>query len=209
MNRLLTITAAEWASVQDGTLWLVRPKRGEEWTMGPDPQKVADLPPVEFVQVCAPCETCGDQRIATSGGPGYFKGGRLHHRAGGQTIMEIRCPDCRIELVGPCPHEEWLGEPHQMCHRCGQFTDDWGWAGGVNQRIVTIGHAYAVGKPLPIAWGVCDLSVPFVGVWRPPYPPTVLFLDPDEDGTPIDLAHAGPVEWLVGKWAIRLEVVGS
>ena len=217
MNRLLTITAAEWASVTDGTLWLVRPKRGEEWTMGPDPQKVADLPPVEFVQVCAPCETCGDQRIATSGGPGYFKGGRLHHRAGGQTIMEIRCPDCRIELVGPCPDcggDGWTAEHdsscdgYERCYALGcpvqvqcascQFTG-----------IATLGHAYAVGKPLPIAWGVCDLSVPFVGVWRPPYPPTVLFLDPDEDGTPIDLAHAGPVEWLVGKWAIELRVVGS
>ena len=188
MTRQLTITAAEWASVQDGTLWLVA-RGNEHWLMAPDePKLISATPPVEFVQACAPCETCGDQRIAASGGPGYFKDGRLHHLAGGQTIMEIRCPDCHIELVGPCPHEEWLGEPHQMCHRCGQFTDDWGWAGGVNQRTITFGHAYAVGEPLLLHdW-------PGVGI---------------SPGMLKALAHYGPPEEQIGKWAIELWVVGS
>ncbi len=83
--------------------------------------------PVEFVQACAPCETCGDQRIAVSGGPGYFKGGKLRHRAGGQTVMEIDCPACRIELVGPCEIDGCRWSPHR-----------------------TLGYAYAVGQPLPI-----------------------------------------------------------
>ena len=48
MTRRLTITAAEWASVQpDGTLWLVR--QGGQ-------------PPAELVQACVPCVTCGDNR---------------------------------------------------------------------------------------------------------------------------------------------------
>ena len=188
--RQLTTTAAEWASIRtEGdpatfsatggrmvrTLWLVA-RGNEHWLMAPDePKLISATPPVEFVQACAPCETCGDQRIATSGGPGYFKGGRLHHLAGGQTVMEIRCPDCCIELVGPCPYERdhtWLTD----CVNCS------------NSGTITLGHAYAVGEPLLLHdW-------PGMGI---------------SPGMLKALAHYGPPESLVGKWAIRLWVVPS
>lgn len=85
MTRQLTITAAEWASVTDGTLWLVR-ERTDEWTW---------LPPAEFVQACAPCARCQDTRTI--------------HR----TTFPTPCPYCHIELVGPCPtcavRHRWCG----------------------------------------------------------------------------------------------------
>ena len=191
MNRRLTITAAAWAS-QDaqGRLWLVG-ERDDEWTW---------LPPAEFVQACAPCETCHDTT-----------GSNVQH--GEFTRWDLgTCPSCRIELVGVCPtcsgdtsaedHPcaksqrdgqhcncswendichwcglEWLGDGEVSCPTC---------PGGIG--TVTLGHAYAVGEPLLLHdW-------PGMGI---------------SPGMLKALAHAGPVEWLVGKWALRLEVVGS
>lgn len=191
----INLTAAEWASVQpDGTLWLAR----EGVSDIPLPYLPYHNPPAEFVQACAPCETCGDQRIAVSGGPGYFKGGKLRHRAGGQTVMEIHCPACRIELVGPCEIDGCRWSPHR-----------------------TLGYAYAVGQPLPI------VQVPFLSVRQTPFDfahghtgPLIevtqngrVLLWTHHDGGFRDItaafAHYGPPETLVGRWAIQLRVVGS
>jgi len=179
--RTLTITAAEWASVQDGTLWLVR----EGWPEGYE-SVVSPVPPVEFVQACAPCEACDGTCFV------IFRNGDLSETYYGPTP----CPDCRIELVGPCPDcggDGWTAEHdsscdgYERCYALGcpvqvqcascQFTG-----------IATLGHAYAVGEPLLLHdW-------PGMGI---------------SPGMLKALAHAGPVEWLVGKWALRLEVVGS
>lgn len=232
VTRQLTTTAAEWASIRtEGdpatfsatggrmvrTLWLVA-RGNEHWLMAPDePKLISATPPVEFVQACAPCETCGDQRIATSGGPGYFKGGRLHHLAGGQTVMEIRCPDCCIELVSPCllcgGSGRTLGGP------LGEDVGDCRCA--MTEGLIVFGHAYAVGSPLPIIRGWArpdgDSSGDVLSVWKGHYGPDVV-MQRAWNATAIQtqyadrtaaLAHAGPVEWLVGKWAIELRVVGS
>ncbi len=214
MKRQLTITAAEWASIRtEGdpatfsatggrmvrTLWLVA-RGNEHWLMAPDePKLISATPPVEFVQACAPCETCGDQRIAASGGPGYFKGGRLHHLVGGQTVMEIRCPNCRIELVGPCPNCPAVGK----CAVCGD-------KGIYTNGTVILGHAYAVGQPLPIRRQHPFAPFGGAGGYVVAWSGCVQFWTHGEVfGLTGRLAHYGPPESLVGRWALQLAVVGS
>jgi len=170
--RNLTITAAEWASVTDGTLWIVR--EGEH----PDCDRTypcihaAPDEPAEFVAACAPCETCDDTRNLRHFDP---------------------CPDCRIELVGPCvicademPTHNPIGPYCTHTRR-------------------TLSYAYAVGQPLPIIHLVHAL------VGQPSWP-NVQINGPDcvthSDGPDLAaaLAHYGPLESLVGKWALQLAV---
>ena len=184
--RTLTITAAEWASVRDGSLWLV-----QEADVG---QGGLLYPPVEFVEACAPCETCGNARRRT-----------VRDLSGVETFG-VPCPDCRIELVGPCPTCNGGGmiahcgrtdngsdgpcvlAPHAdnfPCYGEGDVASDWspvswcdcgicscgshqawtdqGPCGFCHERprpgTVTLGFAYAVGEPLPI-WGFAPLHGP-------------------------------------------------
>ena len=205
MTRQLTITAAEWASVQDGTLWLVREgddcacsSDGGTWAGGggfalscPICHDADSVPPAEFMQTAAPCVPSAPWHERAHAGcnylPGHFSGGALYCNKCGWAAP---CPDCRIELVGPS--DACLNPDPMHC-------------------AVTLGHAYPVGSPLPIY----DLSdqghiwpaLVILGIHRIIYAESATSESWLADGDL--LAHAGPVEWLVGKWAIELRVVGS
>ena len=203
MSRTLTITATEVPAVQtalatDGTLWLVAPAMKRlDATSG----KFEWLPPVEFVQACAPCETCKDERGQVT-----------------RWTQEWRpCPDCRIELVSPCllcgGSGRTLGGP------LGEDVGDCRCA--MTEGLIVFGHAYAVGSPLPIIRGWArpdgDSSGDVLSVWKGHYGPD-LVMQRAWNATAIQtqyadrtaaLAHYGPSESLVGKWAIELRVVGS
>lgn len=195
MTRTLTITAAEWASVQDGTLWLVR--EGREFYDMATRLYHPSLPPVEFTLACAPCETCdGDCRLVNLGrfGPPYAP-----------------CPDCRIELVRPCLSgcDGWgvifCGDDDDIGDACDGECEGNG--------TVTLGHAYAVGQPLPIPpmpdhmadessytcdWGHCSEHTV---TWRWAFD-LHEWLSVCEDHA----AQVGPPATLVGKWAQQLAV---
>lgn len=130
MNRLLLLTPDEWESRNAGRLRLVR---AGDW---PKACPLADptdcngehcdcplSPPAEFVQACAPCETCRGTRVV------------LVERDNGG--IPAPCPDCRIELVGPCPKCEGVGS----CRLCGRSA---GWPAA----RFTLGYGYAVGPPV-------------------------------------------------------------
>lgn len=182
MIRTLSITATEWASVTDGRLWLVRggddcecSSDGGTWAGGggfvllpcPVCHDADSAPPAEFVQACAPCETCHE--------------GRLWVQTAPDDMLDTgACPDCRIKLLGPC----YQGDPNGL-----HF----------------LGYAYPVGEPLPIYGDGNPLR-------REPH----LYVSKNgvvwfasEAGSveaTARLAHCGPPESLVGKWALQLEV---
>ena len=190
MTRQLTITAAEWASVQpDGTLWIVREAGWPKACPLADPTACngehCDCPlgpPVEFVQACAPCARCKDTRV-------------IHAET-----FPTPCPYCRVELVGPCPTCKGMGAAKfRNCTICDA------------RGTVTLGYAYAIGQPLPIQHG----DTPFNpdpaeaihvarvnGRWKVGYRKgTTIYTITDR------LAHYGLPETLVGRWAIQLRVV--
>ena len=210
MTRTMTITAAEWASVKDGTLWIVREAvTHEALSVIYGATQFDGLPPAEFVHACAPCETCGGSRCVVPPNCDCDKVTSLNYALCNHPPAD--CPSCRIELVGPCPHD---------CARFGGKVpghvrgSNWAWVpcwcNGTG--TVTLGHAYAVGQPLPIVrnsndweWGATD----HIDV-MPPYAyrrtPTEGFSE-DTTSMTTDLAHYGPPETLVGKWALRVQVV--
>jgi len=194
--RTLTITAAEWASgTADGALWIVR----EQDSINITDMTGAELndggfaattfyrpgPPAEFVAACAPCETCHDRR--------YFVDPSTAGRGGigGMALTDRDCPDCSIELVGPCPQVKGCpaGMAPLSCGQCHQIVQ----VGGT----VTLGYGYAVGQPALIEM---VLEVRQVAIAET--------VDGVEVVIPLDhLAHYGPPETLVGfKWALQLEV---
>ena len=152
------------------------------------------LPPVEFVQACAPCDACDDLRevnwCATH-----------DYCVDDCWASRVPCPDCRIELVGPCPNcngDGWWvdadpdprtgepGEPYQVfCQQCGEEGDGAG--------TVTLGYAYAVGRP-----ALVDIVLEVRGV---------AFADEDDDTevvVPLNrLAHYD-LATLPGQWAIEV-----
>ena len=114
------------------------------------------MPPVEFVQACAPCETCGDHRSLW----------HIGTKKNGRPSEWRPCPDCRIELMGPmdvlrCGRERrherhgshtWNVQcqddsPHREDVFCPGYAAE---IGLVVPPTVTLGYAYAVGEPLPI-----------------------------------------------------------
>ena len=183
MDRKLTITAAEWASSTDGTLWIVG--EGEPWTSGGNYMVTTGQfsPPAEFVAACAPCETCDDTRNL-----------RLFPR------HVDPCPDCRIELVGPCLN---------LAH-CQNGEDDC-WCTYETVNTVTLGYGYPVGQPLPIIsqerWDQPNPTLPTLVV---AYNSGWTVVQVPMNGPYVDttdrLAHYGPLETLVGKWAMRVVV---
>lgn len=96
------------------------------------------------------------------------------------------CPYCRIELVGPC-------------RTCGK-------PGCEGNRPVTLGYGYAVGEALPIVdrhrkggsylyarWGEVRLVIPGFG----------------QQHITDQLAHYSDGRALVGRWALKVQVVPS
>lgn len=188
--RTLTITTAEWASVQDGTLWLVR-----EGVPCATPHSCPKFtrqmcrwggihPPAEFVQACAPCETCHN----TTGS---------NQQHGEFTRWDLlTCPDCRIELVGPCLVCQDTLEHYKLPDRM-----------YCSHTRKTLGYAYAVGPPLPI---YTPASHPIGTVDHLCFDRTLVVVVNVHEGVETDitdrLAHYGPPELLVGKWALHLAV---
>lgn len=158
----------------------------ESYGVGPCAPNVESL---EFWRACAPCETCEDHRSLWH--IGTMKNGRP---------SEWRpCPDCRIELVGPCP------EPIHL--------DNTGCTG-----TVTLGYAHAVGQPLPIIRGWArpdgDSSGDVLSFWPGHYGPACV-MQRAWNATAIQtqyadrttaLAHYGDPSTLVGRWALELAV---
>ena len=188
-------SASESASVArlavGESMWIVRVGR---YNYGVAPNE----PPVEFVQACAPCERRGVEHP----GCGYLAS-HWCNKCG----QVVPCPDCRIELVGPCPTCD--GEPFDPKVHLGRCPDC------DSTLTVTLGHAYAVGQPLPIVAFSPDHEHDFHHIciderpdsWALRYPGSV---EPQHGDDLTDaLAHYGPPETLVGHWAIQLRVVGS
>lgn len=124
--RTLSITAAEWASIKDGDLWLVREARTHEALSAIyGPTQFDGLPPAEFLQACAPCVA-------------------VKHAMSGWNGAES-CPDCLTELVGPCKSPT-CEDSTSGCSApiCG------------DRGIAHLGWAYAVGQPLPIVDAVAS-----------------------------------------------------
>jgi len=180
----------------------------------------AQHPPVEFVQACAPCETCG----------GTHRDGHIHQ---GRVCRKTQCfgadgrnpcPDCRIELVGPCTACESraaaLHNAYEVAaERHGWATQErsrkpWGEVPEANRATmidalrvtlgcdspapckygtVTLGYAYAVGRP-----ALVDMVLEVRGV---------AFADEDDDTevvVPLNrLAHYD-LATLPGQWAIEV-----
>lgn len=161
----ITLTAAEWASVQpDGTLWLA-------WEGTPCMAHEFDSP-AEFVQACAPCGTCGDGRhFGVCHDCWAMTTGPWCPNCGGY-CGDVHCPYCRVELVGPCQACKGMGAAKfRNCTICDA------------RGTVTLGYAYAIGQPLL-------LTAENIGHHY------------------FRLAHYGPPETLVDRWAIQLRVVG-
>lgn len=188
MTRHLTLTAIEaqaFAATPVGeTFWLVREGDTLCGALGP-------IAPAEFVQVCAFCNAC-DARLWDHG-----------------QNRKTDCPDCRIELVGPCPICSEPTKRHPM-------DDD---VLMCYMGTVTLGHAYAEGHPLPISDVWPDKppadGLMFLPTGRAAYHkasrPT-FWLPGQSKGTEFSLrrlAHYGPPETLVGQWAIALRKVQS
>lgn len=205
-ERTITLTAAEWGSVQpDGSLWLAW--EGDDGCCDGaspicPPCQAEPTPPAVFVRACAPCNLCGGGRhFGVCHDCWAWSTGPWCPNCGGDCGDEP-CPACRIELVGPCG----------VCDGDGYF-DGWDYSTPDDQRTpenietvdcadcdgtgtVTLGHACAIGQPLPI---VRDATNGTVLYW------------PAGNSTATDLtaalAHYGPPETLVGRWAIQLRVV--
>lgn len=224
MTRTLTITSDEWASVHDGHLWIVR-KGGRpavvlgcaspaedgvhsvsysdgvgpcEWCGAPVP------PPADLLAAAAPCETCRGDGIDRSF---YFGEDRP-------------CPDCRITLVGECPHDckRFYGKVPGYLR-----GSNWAWVpcwcDGTG--TVTLGYAYPASEVLRILAPGQDPS-PGVDKWVThicEYSDRGLCLWEYNGGTgngpgwkvsaALPLAHYGDPAGLVGKWALELREVES
>lgn len=207
--RTLTITAAEWASITDGTLWLVR----DGFMTWEPPAASQHHPPVEFAEACAPCDRCEegcDITMCLDCGEDYTEP-CAHHLAAGHHVStdpygdmvdcHACCRSCRIELVVPCPQVKGCpaGMAPLSCGQCHQIVQ----VGGT----VTLGHAYAVGPPLPI---YTPASHPIGTVDHLCFDRTLVVVVNVHEGVETDitdrLAHYGPPELLVGKWALQLAV---
>lgn len=104
---------------------------------------------------------------------------------------------CSCGVCSCGSHQAWTEEgPCGYCHE------------RPRRGITTLGHAYAVGEPLPIYGSVREAD----GAW----PCIVVFLDAPKAVMLYDkttgeritdrLSHCGPPESLVGKWALQLAV---
>ena len=103
------------------------------------------------------------------------------------TVSYGPCASCRIELVGPCEIDGCRWSPHR-----------------------TVGHAYAIGRPLLIVDAKSHRGNRQIGDHVCVSGRLILAVVGDVE-TPLTaaLAHCGPPESLGGRWASQLRVVGS
>ena len=197
MTRTLQLTATEvaaWAKVPEGgTFWLVGDGVRQYVGLKPMPSR----PPAEFVQACAPCPGVPPEDPTACGGAASFG-------------LNDECVHCRIELVGSCP----------LCGGTGKWVDcDFACNDCEGTATMPLGWAYAVGQPLPIirGWSRPDgnSSGDVLSVWKGHYGPD-LVMQRAWNATAIQtqyadrtaaLAHYGPPESLVGKWALQVQVL--
>lgn len=220
-TRQLTITAAALASQDaEGRVWLVGEGVWPKMCPHADPEgcngEHCDCPlspPAEFVQASAPCESCEDSRcnldMCHDCGNEYEEPCARHRDHGSAICDGGCCTDCRIELVGPCllcgGSGRTLGGP------LGEDVGDCRCA--MTEGLIVFGHAYAVGSPLPIYDPDDNRGLDAPCLMASTQGVVVFAATSTLVGTIITdrLAHAGPPEWLVGKWAMCIEVgeVGS
>jgi len=153
---------------------------------------IQPVPPAEFVQACAPCETCGDVRRRT-----------VKDMSGIETFG-VPCLNCRIELVSQC---SW-------CYEYGLVADEFRHWGPRAHNRRTLGYAYAVGSPLVIiaqpsadTWPATECIVVMgqrIEHWKPTHNPSGAIVTFDITD---HLAHYGDPKLLVGKWLIKLNVM--
>ena len=224
----LTITAAEWASVQpDGTLWLARvgvpcltPRSCPKFTRQMC-RWGGTHPPAEFVQACAPCENPTHRIGHKSGLPECRNPSELGPGMHVNTYSFVPCVTCRIELVGPMDRLACGRARCSMGHKAHvwnvQCQDDSphredvfcsGYGDGTNYKwpTVTLGHAYAIGQPLPIYGDGNPLrQEPHLYVSKT----GVVWFASEQGSVNVTrhFAHYGPPETLVGRWALQLRVV--
>ena len=224
MTRTLQLTSTEtaaWEQVPEGgTFWLVgegEPECSLGWECDDtthDGRCGEARPPAEFVQACAPCGTCEDGcDIASCPDCGleYTDPCARHLAAGHHPSADPYgdmvdcggcCPNCRIELMGPCPDCDGTGnqsmDPTRCCWNCG------------GNGTITLSFAYAVGEPLPIV--LCGSGHGLVGEYVVVENARVFCIKNDE--FPVEseeltdaFAHYGDPSAQVGKYAMRLRRV--
>lgn len=164
------------------------------------------IPPAEFVQACAPCEGCEGRQIASA--PTKCVTCRCTNGtwSDDQTWTCRRCGDEWLEAtfdIGPCPDCR-VDLVHTVAEPTGPHTP---WS---TRGTLTIGHAYAMGKPAPIVHIVQALMN------RAPSWPNVqinghdiatLVSETDATDLRAALAHYGDLASLVGQWALELRPV--
>lgn len=242
-DRRITLTAAETAHVRsvldagDADLWLVRD--GADIDGNPHP-------PVEFVQACAPCGTCGGSRCAVPPDCDCDVVSSLNFALCPHAPDD--CPDCRIELVRPRLSDPWPGRSTLSDENLAAMCRFGGIMGSgqslsalarelLDARIhidaqhaeilrlrgsadpVTFGYGYAIGEPQRIlSYPTCDLGEDDPHVcWSAddgvilslPDGEALVWAADDETKASGPLAHYGPPDTLVGKWALHLEGMTS
>lgn len=158
--------------------WASQDAQGRLWLVGERDDEWTWLPPAEFVQACAPCEADGTSMECDHKNMVWHPGGEVFRK----------CETCSIKLVGPCYGDPW-------CYGC--------------ERGHVLGYAYVVGQPLPIEQVISDVTGPGLEVYVGTSA-VRLVADPNQRTLGLDLtnrlAHYGPPESLVGKWAMCIEV---
>lgn len=185
MNRQLPLTPAEAekfkALAVGESMWIVREGRRETRVLTPDEygerKHTHDLPPAGWLTDCAHPDHHG---FARAGHP---------------------CPDCRIELVGPCPRCKGAGF---LATDNGSFIQRSLCSCGGGRCTATLGYAYAIGQPLPIVGERNDGQRPRIEVTD--HGLVLLFSQDHNSNLTHRLAHYGPPETLVGRWALQLAV---
>lgn len=182
------------------SMWIVRAGTFRPSTRPGGMEGIYD-PPVEFVQACAPCETCEGSRLDDA-----WCGTVCRDMGCTERECPPRCSECKLAV-------------HPPCRRCGGGGQD-------TTRIIPtqcfvcsgtgrgypLGYAYAVGEPLPMVGYLptpphrdcVEVGNDGMIVWR---------REPGAYGGqawrathhPADaLARYGPPETLPGQWAIEV-----
>ena len=215
------LSAVEVANLPtEGTFWIVREGERDvkaeamnhalavELFARPDLRWPESSPPAVFTQACAPCETCGSQCA-----DGAFE------------RKQFGCPDCRIELVGPCPTCEAraaaLHNAYEVAaERHGWVTQErsrrpWSDVPEANRLTMIDSLRVTLGcdSPTPCEYGTVHVGWAYA-VGRPCLIDMVLTMrrvaiGDIDDATEVVIAldglvYAGPPESLVGRYALEL-----
>lgn len=147
---------------------------------------VGDVPPLEFVEACQPC----DNKYHT-----FY----LHD------VGDNGCPDChngrrRCELVVPCCHNQATCRDFSRPH-CAWRTD------GTADGLVTVATVVAVGEPLPVVDRIGNVTTNEAVVLGANSMWHVKQLGDNSEEQRINLPPDVDPQSLVGQWALRVEVV--